>query len=85
MAGLKTALGRAGYLTLLSIPEALSKRGYTPEVVAARIAAELRRIDREPTTMMSRQPITENRSESIFNYPGTFCHSGLWFGIHELC
>lgn len=69
----------------VSIPEALSKRGYTPEVVTARIAAELRRIDREPTTMMSRQPITENRSESIFNYPGNFCHSGLWFGIHELC
>jgi hypothetical protein len=56
----------------VSIPEALSKRGYTPEVVTARIAAELRRIDREATTMMSRQPITENRSEIDFQLPGQF-------------
>jgi hypothetical protein len=56
----------------VSIPEALSKRGYAPEVVAGRIAAELRRIDREATTMMSRQPITEKRSEIDFQLPGQF-------------
>jgi hypothetical protein len=56
----------------VSIHEALSKRGYTPEVVATLIAAELRRIDREATTMMSRQPITENRSEIDFQLPGQF-------------
>lgn len=57
------------------VPEIFSKRGYTTDVVAAHLAAELQRIDNGSVTIKSRRPIVENRSEIEFQVPGSPFHS----------
>src|SRR5262245_61724335 len=50
----------------IPVPEALSKRGYTPDVVAARVMAELRRIGSEANTNMPLQQIIEDEKQIEF-------------------
>jgi hypothetical protein len=49
----------------IPVPEALSKRGYTPAVFAARVAAEIAHIDREAQTVMPRQHIVGSEDQPL--------------------
>lgn len=52
------------------VPKNLSESGYIPEVVAARIAAELKRVAREAKIIKSRRSFIERQAEVEFQLPG---------------
>jgi hypothetical protein len=54
----------------ISVPEGLSKSGYTPEVFAMRVATEMARIDREAGTLMPRKGIAWSEAKPDIQIPG---------------
>jgi hypothetical protein len=54
----------------ISVPEMLSKSGYTPEVFAMRVATEMARIDREAGTLMPRKGIAWSEAKPDIQIPG---------------
>ena len=61
---------RAVTIHPVPVPEKLSKSGYTPEVVAIRVSAELQRIWKESRTLKPRQGIVAQQSQIEFQLPG---------------
>jgi tetratricopeptide (TPR) repeat protein len=56
----------------VAVPEKLSKSGYTPDVVAARVSAELQRIATEAQTRKPYQNIIADQNQIEFQLPGQF-------------
>ena len=67
---LRTARSPAITIRPIAVPEALSKRGYTPEVFAERVAAEMARIDRGASTLMKRGRVLGREDRPDFQLPG---------------